>query len=46
MIDKIHFGKRAGTGRRALGITQTELAERLGVTAQAVSKWERGVSLT
>ena len=45
MIDKVHFGKRAGVFRKSLGITQTELAEKLGVTPQAVSKWEVGSAL-
>lgn len=31
--------------RRALGLTQEQAAGRLGVTASAVNKWERGVSL-
>ncbi len=31
--------------RRALGLTQEEAASRLGVTASAVNKWERGASL-
>lgn len=31
--------------RRLHGLTQSELGERLGVTAQSVSHWERGESL-
>ena len=30
--------------RKAIGLTQEQVAERLGVTAPAVNKWERGVS--
>ena len=45
MIDRKHFGKRVGAERRRLGMTQGDLAEALAVTAQAVSKWERGESL-
>ena len=30
--------------RRQLGLSQEELAERIGVTRQAVSKWEQGIS--
>ena len=42
MIDKLHFGKRIAILRRKTGLSQTALAEKLGVTSQAVSKWECG----
>ncbi|MBQ4349836.1 MAG: methyltransferase domain-containing protein [Clostridia bacterium] len=45
MIHKVHFGKRVGIARRRLGISQAELAERLNVTPQAVSKWECGSAI-
>lgn len=38
------LGKRIATNRKRLGITQDRLAEQLGVTAQAVSKWENDQS--
>lgn len=38
------LGKRIAQIRRAKGIKQDELAEKLGVTPQAVSKWENDVS--
>lgn len=42
MIDKMHFGKRISLLRKMSGLSQAALAERLGVTSQAVSKWECG----
>ncbi len=42
MVNKIHFGKRIAALRRKAGLSQTDLAEKLGVTSQAVSKWECG----
>lgn len=44
MIDTYNLGKKIACARRSCGMTQTELAQMVGVTAQAVSKWERGSS--
>lgn len=38
------IGKRIMKNRKRLGLTQDQLAEKLGVTAQAVSKWENDQS--
>ena len=38
------LGKRISVRRKALGLTQDALAEQLGITAQAVSKWENDLS--
>lgn len=38
------IGKRISAGRKALGLSQEALGERLGVSRQAVSKWENGTS--
>lgn len=44
-IDNITIGKQLAQLRARKGITQTELGERVGVSFQAVSKWERGETL-
>ena len=44
MIDTANLGRRIADARRDRGLTQKDLAEKVGVTAQAVSKWERGSS--
>lgn len=38
------LGKRIAENRKRLGLTQDSLAEQLGITAQAVSKWENDQS--
>lgn len=40
-----NIAENIARGRKDLGITQAELAERVGVTKAAVSKWELGQSL-
>ncbi|MBR4950112.1 MAG: helix-turn-helix transcriptional regulator [Clostridia bacterium] len=45
MIDNVKIGKQISLLRTSKGLTQAELGERLGVTFQAVSKWERGETL-
>lgn len=41
----MQIGETIRTYRKALGMTQEEMANRLGVTAPAVNKWEKGNSL-
>ena len=38
------IGKRIMTLRKSRGMTQDQLAEKMGVSAQAVSKWENDIS--
>ncbi len=44
-IDKSEFGAFIASLRRERGMTQRELAEKVGVSDKAVSKWETGTSL-
>jgi flagellar biosynthesis component FlhA len=45
MIDAVKTGKRISVSRQDKGFTQNELASTLGITPQAVSRWERGSSM-
>ena len=44
MFDTIRIGKRIAELRKKKDMTQFELADRMGISYQAVSNWERGVS--
>ena len=40
----ISLGNNIKYARKKLGLTQEELATQIGVTPQAVSKWEKGTA--
>ena len=44
-LDLERIGAFIQTGRKEVGLTQAKLGERLGVSAQSVSNWERGETL-
>ncbi len=44
-MDQIKIGRYIAEKRKAMGLTQVELAEKLGMSNKSVSKWERGVCL-
>ena len=43
-MDLIKIGKYIAEKRKALGLTQKQLAEKLNMSDKSVSKWERGIS--
>lgn len=44
-MDLVKIGKYIAGKRKALSLTQRQLAEKLGMSDKSVSKWERGVCL-
>ncbi len=44
-MDQKKIGSFISTRRRDMGMTQSQLAEKLGITDKAVSKWETGKSM-
>lgn len=43
-VDAKRVGEQILSLRKSKGLTQQELGERLNISFQAISKWERGVS--
>lgn len=44
-MDLIKIGKYIADKRKALGLTQKQVADKLGMSDKSVSKWERGICL-
>lgn len=44
-MDLIKIGKYIAAKRKDLGLTQKQVAEKIGMSDKSVSKWERGGSL-
>ena len=44
-MDQIKIGKFIAECRKGVNLIQAQLAEKLGITDKAVSKWERGIAM-
>ena len=44
-MDQVKIGKFIAECRKKQGLKQIQLAEKLGITDKAVSKWERGIAM-
>lgn len=44
-MDQVKIGRFIAQCRKAENLTQKQLAEKLGITDKAVSKWERGIAM-
>ena len=42
MLDQKLFGEKLRNHRKRIGMTQEEVAEKIGISPQAISKWESG----
>ena len=44
-MDQIKIGKFIAACRKQVNLTQLHLADKLGITDKAISKWERGIAM-
>ena len=44
-MNQIQIGRFIAASRKAQGLTQRQLADKLGISDKTVSKWERGKGL-
>ena len=44
-MDQLKIGKFIADRRKRKNLTQMQLAEKLGITDKAISKWERGIAM-
>ena len=44
-MDQIKIGRFIAECRKKNSLTQLQLAEKLGITDKAISKWERGIAM-
>ena len=44
-MDQIKIGRFIADSRKKANFTQKQLAEKLGITDKAISKWERGITM-
>ena len=44
-MDQIKIGRFIAVCRKRANLTQLQLADRLGITDKAISKWERGITM-
>ena len=44
-MDQVKIGKFIAECRKKVNLTQMQLAEKLGITDKAISKWERGIAM-